>query len=232
MAKSIHLTRFPGESDEYRQARNDLLRAEMKLRKLEESVAAQRRMLPLGGAVRTDYVFDASGPGDEDVRTVRFSELLPPDKRSLYVYNFMYPNEVGTMNPCPSCTSIIDQVDGASQHLAQQIGFAVVAKAPIDKFREHARKRGWRHTLLLSSANNTFNRDYNAEGEDTQQFPLAHVFTRRGKKMHHTWSSELFFAPHEPDQDMRHVDFMWPIWSMLDRTPQGRGKFHPELQYP
>ncbi len=231
MARLIHSTRFPGESDAYRQARNDLLREEIKLRRHIESVAAQRRALPLGGVVRTDYVFDASGPGDEGVRTMRFSELLPPGKRSLYIYNFMYPNEVGTMNPCPSCTSILDQVDGASQHLLQQIGFAVVAKAPIDKFREHARRRGWRHTLLLSSANNTFNRDYNAEGEETEQWPIAHVFTRRGKKMHHTWSSELFYAPNDPGQDRRHVDFMWPMWAMLDRTRQGRGKFYPELEY-
>ncbi len=93
MARSIHSSRFPGESDAYRQARNDLLREEIKLRKLEESVAVQRRALPLGGVVRTDYVFDASGPGDEGVRTMRFSELLPPGKRSVYIYNFMYPNE-------------------------------------------------------------------------------------------------------------------------------------------
>ncbi|GAC1466015.1 MAG: hypothetical protein PVSMB1_15500 [Gemmatimonadaceae bacterium] len=70
------------------------------------------------------------------------------------------------------------------------------------------------------------------EGPDGQQFPLAHVFTRRGKKIHHTWSSELFFAKPDPGQDMRHVDFMWPIWSILDLTPEGRGSWYPRLAYP
>jgi predicted dithiol-disulfide oxidoreductase (DUF899 family) len=36
----------------------------------------------------------------------------------------------------------------------------------------------------------------------------------------------------EPGQDMRHVDFMWPLWSVLDRTPEGRGAdWRPELDY-
>ena len=37
---------FPGESGEYRRARNELLEAEAELRRLNEQVAAQRRALP------------------------------------------------------------------------------------------------------------------------------------------------------------------------------------------
>jgi predicted dithiol-disulfide oxidoreductase (DUF899 family) len=58
------------------------------------------------------------------------------------------------------------------------------------------------------------------------------VFVRRGKKIHHFWTSELWFAPHEPGQDSRHVDFLWPVWSILDLTPDGRGKdWGPQLSY-
>ena len=231
MATATHTTKFPGETREYRRARNSLLRTEVKLRKQIEEVAEQRRRLPLGGVVKTDYVFDAWAPGDKDFRTVRFSELFAPRKRTLFIYNFMFPERVGSLTPCPSCTSIIDAVDGASRHVVQQINFAVVAKAPIARFREHARRRGWAHALLLSSANNSYNRDYNAEDETGQQLPLAQVFTRRGKKIHHSWSSELFFVDPEPGQDPRHVDFMWPLWSMLDRTPEGRGQARPSLDY-
>jgi predicted dithiol-disulfide oxidoreductase (DUF899 family) len=226
LAKKGLETRFPGESTEYRRARNALLREEVKLRRQIEAVAAKRRSLPLGGVVKTDYEFDA---GD---RTIRLSELFTPGKRTLYIYNFMYPEAVGSMTPCPSCTSIIDGIDGAARHVVHHINFAVVAKAPIDKFREHARRRGWQHALLLSSANNTFNRDYGAEDPNGQQWPLAHVFTKRGRKIHHFWSSELWWADSDPGQDRRHVDFMWPMWSMFDRTPEGRGKhFHPKLEY-
>jgi predicted dithiol-disulfide oxidoreductase (DUF899 family) len=224
--------RFPGESAEYRRARNRLLQAEVKLRRQIEAVAAQRRELPLGGTVRTDYEFEAAGPRDGETRRVRLSELFAPGQRTLFLYNFMFPESVDSMTPCPSCTSIIDAVDGAARHVTQRIGFAVVAKAPIAKFREHARRRGWQHAQLLSSAHNDFNRDYLAEGEDGQQFPLGHVFVKRGKKIHHSWSSELWFAKADPGQDMRHVDFMWPMWSIFDCTPEGRGKsWGPRLEY-
>ena len=223
---------FPGETPDYRRTRNRLLQAEVKLRRQIEKVADQRRRLPLGGQVKTDYVFDASALGDSEPTTIRLSELFAPGKRTLFVYNFMFPERVGSMTPCPSCTSIIDGVDGAARHATQRINFAVIAKAPIEKFRQHARSRGWQHAQLLSSANNTFNRDYLAEDETGQQWPLAHVFVRRGRKIHHFWSSELWFAQHDPGQNARHVDSIWPLWSILDLTPEGRSKdWGPKLKY-
>ena len=211
-------TTFPNESAEYRRARNALLRSEIKLRRQIEAVAKQRRALPLGGVVKTDYEFDsAAGP-------VRLAELFAPGKRTLLLYNFMFPESPESDLPCPSCTSIIDSVDGAARHLVQRINLVLVAKAPIDRFERHARSRGWKHARLLSSAGNSFNRDYHAESEDGQQSPIAHIFVKRGRKIHHSWSSELFFAKPDPGQDMRHVDFMWPVWSILDLTPEGRGK--------
>jgi predicted dithiol-disulfide oxidoreductase (DUF899 family) len=232
MAKAMHPATFPGETPEYRRARNSLLREEIKLRRQIESVARLRRELPLGGVVATDYVFDAWDPGDTAPRETRLSELFAPGKRTLFLYNFMFPERVGSMTPCPSCTSIIDAVDGASRHVSDRINFAVVAKAPIEMFHEHARRRGWRHARLLSSASTTFNRDYHAEDETGQQWPLAHVFHRRARNIHHFWSSELWFTDVEAGQDRRHVDFMWPMWSIFDRTPEGRGKtWGPKLDY-
>ena len=232
MASAADRGGFPGEGAEYRRARNALLRSEVKLRKEVEAVAAQRRTLPLGGEVKTDCVFEGYRPGDSDFTTVRMSELFAPGKRTLYLYNFMFPESPDSDSPCPSCTSIIDSVDGAARHLTQRINLVVVAKAPIERFREHAERRGWRHAFLLSSAGNTFNRDYLAEEENGQQWPLAHVFVKRGRKIHHWWSSELWFAAAEKGQDRRHVDYMWPVWSILDRTPEGRGKsWGPSLAY-
>jgi predicted dithiol-disulfide oxidoreductase (DUF899 family) len=230
---SLHDVRFPGESAAYREARNSLLKAEIDLRRQIESVAAQRRKLPLGGAVPHDYQFEEWDAGKNVPRSVRLSELFEDGKDTLVLYNFMFvpgakalPLEEG----CPSCTSIMDAVDGAAHHLTQQINFAAVAKAPIGQFRAHAKSRGWRHARLLSSANNTYNHDYNAEMPGGQ-LPIASVFVRRNGAIHHTWSSELFFVPNDPGQDMRHVDFMWPLWSVLDLTPAGRGDWHPELDY-
>jgi len=51
-ASTLHSTRFPGESAEYRAARDRLLREEAALRRHVEEVAALRRALPPGGPGR------------------------------------------------------------------------------------------------------------------------------------------------------------------------------------
>ena len=78
---------FPGESGEYRRARNELLEAEAELRRLNERVAAQRRALPAGGLIKEDYVFESAADGSK----VRLSELFAPGKSSLVIYNMMFP---------------------------------------------------------------------------------------------------------------------------------------------
>jgi predicted dithiol-disulfide oxidoreductase (DUF899 family) len=220
--------RFPNESEEYRAARDALLQGEIELRRRSEAVAEQRRSLPLGGKVPTDYAFD--GPGG----TVHLSELFEDGKDTLFLYNFMFiPGEQGLPleGACPSCTSIIDAVDAEAPHILQRVNLAVVAKAPLEQFQEHARTRGWRHVQLLSSAGTTYNADYHGES-DRGQNPIATVFVRRNGAIQHFWSSELFFAPTDPGMHPRHVDFIWPVWSVLDCTPEGRGTdWFPQLAY-
>jgi predicted dithiol-disulfide oxidoreductase (DUF899 family) len=221
--------RWPNESPEYRAARDELLQAEVALRRQEEAVAELRRALPLGGRLEEDYELDApSGP-------VRFSELFADGKDTLYLYSFMFiPGERGLPLEvaCPSCTSIIDGLDGALWHLLDRVNVAVVAKAPIEQFAAWGSERGWRFAPLYSSARSSFNRDYNAESDEGGQLPVAHVFTRAGGAIHHRWSSELVGAPRDDGQHPRHVDYMWPIWKVLDLTPDGRGvDWHPRWQY-
>jgi predicted dithiol-disulfide oxidoreductase (DUF899 family) len=219
---------WPNETDEYRRARDELLQAEIALRRQEEAVAAKRRALPPGGAVTGDYVFESpSGP-------VKFAELFATGKDTLYLYNFMFvPGEQGLSveRACPSCTSIIDAMDGAFRHLLDRVDVAIVAKAPIEQFAAWGKERGWRFAPLYSSSKTTFNRDYNAE-TDSGQLPVAHVFSRSNGEIHHRWSSELFAAPRDPGQEPRHVDYMWPIWKVLDLTPGGRGTdWNPRYGY-
>ena len=134
------MTTFPGESKEYRAARDRLLEAEVELRRKLETVAEQRRALPPGGLVPEDYVFEEVARGGE----VRFSDLFESSKDMLVVYSFMFPRyskdtrpgpaegETAqlplTETPCPSCTSILDALDGAAPHLSQRVNLAVVAR--------------------------------------------------------------------------------------------------------
>jgi predicted dithiol-disulfide oxidoreductase (DUF899 family) len=222
--------RFPCESEEYRAAREELLAAELDLRRRTEEVAALRRKLPLGGAVREDYEFDEVDLESRAPRTVRLSQLFAPAYDTLIVYSYMFGPDMEA--PCPMCTSILDALDGSAPHVRQRAGFAVVAKSPVERLREFANSRGWRHLRLLSSANNTFNRDYHAETEEGDQNPLLHAFVRREGKVYHSYTTETLWAPTEDGQDPRHVDSVWPLWNLLDLTPEGRGDdWYPQLRY-
>ena len=225
MSKALHTRRVPGETVAYRRARNNLLKSEIELRRQTEAVAKQLRSLPRGGEVKTDYRFQGWSPTTNRSKTVRLSELFQDGKDTLFLYSFMFPEDgLPAGAPCPSCTSIIDAIDGAAPHVLQRINLATVAKAPIAKFQKHGRTRGWRNIQLLSSAKTTYPHDYHTEEPGGRPNPIATVFVRSGNKIHHVWSSELFYAPSDRGQDMRHVDFMWPMWSIFDRTPEGRGK--------
>jgi predicted dithiol-disulfide oxidoreductase (DUF899 family) len=238
---------FPGESAEYRAARDRLLEQEIGLRRAMEAVAEARRALPPGGVVPADYVFQGAGAAGDPTET-RLRELFAPGKDSLVTYSFMFPRDPGDLSPgpaggetarlplaegpCPCCTALLDQLDGAAEHAAQHINLVVIAKAPISRVLTFARARGWRHLRLLSSAANTFNRDYLAETADGSQRPMLNVFQRDGETIRHSWGSELFYAAAEPGQDPRHVGTLEPLWNLFDLTPEGRpAGWNEQLSY-
>jgi len=231
MSELLHDHRFPGEGDAYRSARNELLKAEMDLRKHTEEVAALRRKLPLGGKVPQDYVFEEA-PVLECPATqpTRLSQLFAPGKDTLALYSYMYGPAMAA--PCTSCTSILDGLNGTAPHISQRMNFAVVAKSPMERISAVALQRNWRNLRLLSSANNSYNADYFGEDAKGDQRPSLNIFVRRDGAIHHFFHSELMFAPSEPGQDPRHVDIIWPLWNMLDFTPEGRGEnWYPKLSY-
>lgn len=222
---------FPGESTEYRAARDRLLEMESDLRRATEAVAAARRRLPPGGVVPEDYLFQEAGPGGAP-QGIRLSELFAPGRDTLAIYSFMFPRALDEDLPCPHCTSFLDAFDGAAEHVAQRVNLAVVAKASLPRVLAHAAERGWRRLRLLSSAGNTYNRDYFGETEDGAQMPMLNVFSRAGGVVRHSWGSELLYAPPEKGQDPRHVDSIDPQWNLFDLTPEGRGTdWYPELRY-
>jgi predicted dithiol-disulfide oxidoreductase (DUF899 family) len=229
----LHGIRFPGESEQYRAARDELLRAEIALRRSQEEVAEKRRALPPGGKVPEDYVFEeraADPSGKSAIRKVRLSELFGT-RDTLVLYSFMYGPAM--KRACPNCTSILDALDGEARHIDQRVSFAVVAKSPLPRIESHAKGRGWRSLRLLSSAGNTYNHDYQGEDETGDQNAAVNVFVRRDGETRHFYYTELSLVPPEPEQDPRHVDAIWPLWSLLDYTPEGRGSddWHPSLSY-
>ena len=238
---------FPNESKSYRTAREQLLTQEIELRRTMEAVAAARRALPPGGEVPEDYVFQGLQP-DGTPGDVRLSQLFAPGRESLVVYSMMFPRHpqddrpgatTGVTarlplveGPCPSCTAMVDQFDGTEPHVSPRVNMVIVAKAPLPRLLAFAKERGWRHLRLLSSARNTFNRDYGAESEAGHQQPMLNVFHREGTVIRHFWGSEMLYAPADPGQDPRHVGTIEPLWNIFDLVPEGRGgDWNEQLDY-
>lgn len=218
--------RFPNEPENYRAAREELLQAEIDLRAKVWEVAGLRRRLPVGGEVKQDYEFRTVENGAE--KTIKMSELFMPGKDTLFLYSLMYGRK--QKNPCPSCTSLIDYLQGGVAHHGDRMNFVACAAAPIEDFQKFSNGRGWDKLRLISSSENSYNRDYFAESEDGGQMPMANVFVKRDGAVRHFWGTEMLYAP--LDGHPRHMDQMWPLWGILDTTPEGRGTdWAPKLAY-
>ena len=217
---------FPNESDEYREARDRLLQSEKELRAHIERVAEERRRLPEGGKLEKDYVFEEMD--GSRVKTTKLSELFKDGDNALFVYSYMFSEDMD--QACPMCTAILDGLDGQVPHLEQNISTAVVAKIDIETLATIGENRGWRNLRLLSSKGNSYNVDYFGELNGAQM-TTANVFVRDGDTIRHFWNSELSYQPMMEGGHMRHLDLIWPMWNVLDMTPQGRGDFFPSLTY-
>jgi predicted dithiol-disulfide oxidoreductase (DUF899 family) len=215
--------RFPGESDEYRQARTALLAEEIELRRHIERVAVQRRALPPGGAAPENYRFEGEqGP-------VTLAGLFGGHD-TLVTYNWMFGPQ--RQRPCPMCTSLLSALDGEMPDILQRIAFAVISRSPVPRMTAFKAERGWRHLKLYSSAGNSFNRDYAGEAPDSGDNAAFNVFRREGDVVRHFWADEMGMETADPGQDPRGAVDAMPIWNILDMTPGGRGAdWYPKLDY-
>ena len=62
--------------------------------------------------------------------------------------------------------------------------------------------------------------------------PAFNVFTRRDGAIRHFWSGEMGGVTADPGQDPRGAPDLMPLWTILDSTPEGRGRdWYPKLDY-
>jgi len=212
--------RVPNESEDYRRARQALLAEEIELRRHIERVAALRRSLPPGAPVTKSYSFEGEhGPVD-------FASLFG-DKDTLIVYNYMYGPQ--RQRPCPMCTSMMSAWDGEARDVGQRAALAMIARSPIDRLQAFKNERGWQALKLYSDMSGDFTREF-VSPEDAD-IPGLNVFTRRDGVIRHFWGDEMGETA-DPGQDPRGAPDPMPLWTILDLTPEGRGKdWYPELDY-
>lgn len=230
---STHVRRYPpNTSEEYIAARNILLRAEWDLRDQIEKVAELRRQLPKG-AVMEEYTFK-EGPSDikalGGIEQTTLAEL-GTDGRSVVVYHLMFGEK--DEEPCGMCGLCVDSLNGVAKHLAQNVNFVVVAKAPIETLRSYAAKRGWDQIRILSSYESKFNIDIGVEKPsffpEAYQMPGISVFKKDAKtqQLHHFYTNSAHFDRNT----IRGLDLITPLWNVMDLTPEGRGNFNATNDY-
>ena len=216
-----------GASDEYVAARRALAGAEMALRDQVEEVARRRRELPRG-AVVGDYAF-TEGPRDlardEPVRSATLRELFG-EHDELVVYHLMFhPDDDAA---CAMCALWVDGLHGVSHHIMRRAGLALIGKAPLDKLRRFARRRGWDGLRIASSHGTSFNGDLAVEAPNGAQVPAVSTFVRAGDEVRHVQTRPADYA----DGSVRGMDLISPVWNVFDLLPSGRGEWLPDNGYP
>jgi predicted dithiol-disulfide oxidoreductase (DUF899 family) len=212
---------IPSESAEYRSARQALLVEEIELRRHVERVAELRRALPPGGEVAKAYEFAG------EAGKVSLAELFG-DKQTLIIYSYMFGPQREKL--CPMCTSFMSIWEGKLPDVAQRVSFVFVARSPIARLIEAKRARGWTRHKVYSDISGDYTRDY--VSKDDSDVPGYNVFTRHDGTIRHFWAGEMGLATADPGQDPRGAPDMDPLWTLLDTTPEGRGKdWYPKLGY-
>ncbi len=223
MSENRHQT-FPDDGPDYRAARDELLAEEIELRRQTEKVSALRRSLPLGGAVKDDYVFKTLSGED-----LKLSELFSDKSSDLLIYSFMYKPGGSA---CPVCTSLLDGLNGSAPHIRQNLNFVVTAKASVDELNAWAESRGWSNLILLSSGKTTYNLDYNAEDEEERQLMMMNMFRKSDDGIFHAWSYEKPNPPTGGERNPLQRDQIWPLLSIHELALDGRpSDWRPAYRY-
>jgi predicted dithiol-disulfide oxidoreductase (DUF899 family) len=139
-----------GTRQEWSAAREQLLRREQELGKLDEELAKQRQELPWV-PVEKEYTFDT----EEGQKTL--PELF--DGRSqLLIYHLMFGPTYEAA--CPGCTGLADHFDGTLAHVNNRdVTLIAISRAPIEKLQAYKRRMGWKFPYVSSHASD-FNFDF------------------------------------------------------------------------
>jgi len=183
-------------TDEWQQARAELLVAEKEVTRAQDAVAARRRRLPMV-TFGNEYVFDT--PAGKRTLLDLFE-----GRDQLVVYQFM---DNGPADYCPGCTGFTNNVPTtALPGLAREgVSWVTISNMPLAQIEAYKAKQGW--TLpFVSSHGTSFAADIGAGGG----FTLA-VFLRDGEDIYLTYTTT-----------QRGVDRLVFQHSIQDLLPFGR----------
>ncbi|MGW1165109.1 DUF899 domain-containing protein [Streptomyces sp. NPDC002550] len=143
--------------EQWRAAREELLRKEEAVRRAREVLGEERRRLPMA-EVDAEYVFEG---GDGKATLLDLFE----GRAQLVVHHFMFAPEWET--GCPCCSAFLDQVGHLAHLRSRNTSFAVVSRAPFTRILPFKARMGWM-VPWYSSSDSDFNLDFEATVEPDQ----------------------------------------------------------------
>src|SRR5215831_9048606 len=176
-------TPFPGESAEYRKAREALVAEEIEFRRHMTRLTEQRRALPLGPAIEKNYRFkDANGS------ELGFLDLFGRHN-ALVTYFWMFGPQ--RERPCPMCTNWLGAVNGNAADIKQRVALKILGRSSVDRQFQFAQERGWRNLNFIQTLGDDYAKDLGLLNDDGSEDPAIVVFRRDGDTVRLFWSSEM-----------------------------------------
>lgn len=205
--------------EQWRAAREELLRKEEAVRRAREVLGAERRRLPVV-EVDTEYVFEG---GDGKATLLD----LFAGRAQLVVHHFMFAPE--WESGCPCCSAFLDQLGHLAHLRARNTAFAAVSRAPFTRILPFKARMGWA-VPWYSSSHTDFNLDFEATVPSDRgllERPGVSCFLRDHDRVFHTYSAY--------DDGL---DGLGTLAGLLDLTALGRSpagsdrlRLHDEYDY-
>lgn len=215
---------FPNESAEYAIARNALLAEEIEFRRHEVRLAAQRRALPPGPVIDKDWKFKDDQGQDASLADL-FGEL-----DTLVTYYWMFGPE--RERPCPMCTNVLGSLNGNAVDIRQRVALKILARSPVSRQYAFAQERGWHDLQFVQTIGDDYAKDLRLLAEDGSDTAAQVVYRKDGDQIRVFWAAEAGFETADPGEDSRLAPDWGVLWTILDLTPEGRGKnWYPRLSY-
>jgi predicted dithiol-disulfide oxidoreductase (DUF899 family) len=219
-----------GTREEHQAAREELLKREKEVTRLNDELARQRRELPWV-RVDKDYSFET------DDGTTTLSELFA-GRSQLLVYHFMFGPEYTA--GCPACSSGADTFNANLPHLnARDVTFLCISRGPLERLQAYRQRMGWTFPWV-SSAGSDFNFDFDVSQTEEQlagflQGDLPPVVNQMAAACGTDAAGYLAEGPglsafalddgavyHTYSTYARGLEIMMGFYPLLDRMPKGR----------
>jgi len=207
-------------SEQWTEARKQLLIKEKEFTRLRDELSRQRRELPWR-IVNKEYVFE--GPNGKQT----LPELF--DGRSqLIVYHFMF--DPGWDAGCPHCSFWADNFNGIVVHLNQRDAtMLAVSRAPYSKLTAYQKRMGW-NFKWVSSGGTDFNFDYGVSFTPEEIANKRAIYNYTTQDPHHTEREgvSVFYKDstgsvfHTYSAYARGIDMLNAAYHYLDLAPKGR----------